>query len=105
MFGTLYIFLMCFDPSRQQLIKTLMFLDIRLLKNTTVQRKTKVKTLNFYRGLNFEQKCRRLALPGRAWFCPAILATGCRPEPPTLTRRSQDDGSPRPTDKLPQISI
>ena len=33
-----------------------MFLDIRLLKSTTVQRKTKVNMLNFDRGLNFEQK-------------------------------------------------
>ena len=35
-----------------------------LFKMSIVQRFWRVKTLNFDRGLNFEQKCRRPALPG-----------------------------------------
>ena len=99
-----------FEPRLETCIKNLMFLKVRTRNCVSgrsfqiTKRSTSIGVSNSSKndGARFAQPCPAVPCPARP--CPVILVTDCRPEPPTLTRQSQDDGSSRQANKLPQTN-
>ena len=76
---------MSLNPNRQKLIKNLVFLDIQLLKSTTVQRFWRVRTLNFDGGLDFQEKRHAVTLEvGPRFWDTAAAQRHPRPHAPEL---------------------